>query len=328
MVSLIVAFYNAEAYLEELLDSIQKQIYRDFELILMDDGSTDRSAAVAERCLAACSFPYKLFHQSNAGVSAARNAAFAEASGELVAFLDADDILSPCYLQRMVDHFNATHADLVICRFKTFYDSKEIEIMKLSERAYELVAADEVMHRFLYVQMLIPIWSVMARREMIRQYDISFAEGFKYNQGTHYVWRLLAHAQRVALDPEILYYYRIHPQAAMSQVDESRLVGQTLMQNLTAYFEEYCPGFSGIFSRYGEARWVWGTLWQMACAMKYQPFLQISRSMNAREMMQRLQDFPSFRVSASARLFVLSPWLYYVLARQAASLKGVNRSKQ
>lgn len=328
MVSIIVAFYNAEAYLEELLISVQNQVYQDFELIMMDDGSTDGSAAIAERFLAACTFPHTLLHQANAGVSAARNAAFAHASGEFIAFADADDILSPYFLQRMVDDFKETDADLVFCSIQNFNDSKAIAPMKASEEKYELASADDILHRYLYVQIMIPACAVMARREMISQYGISFAEGVKYSLGIHYVWRLLAHSSSVVLDPEVLYFYRVHPQASMSKADESRLAGQTLIQSLVGYFTEHRPEFAGIFARYGEARWVWGTLWQMACAMKYREFKKICRLMNTWEMMKRLQDFPSFRVRASARLFRFSPFLYYITARQAASLKGVNRINQ
>lgn len=328
MVSIIVAFYNAEAYLEELLTSIQNQTYKDFELIMMDDGSTDGSATVAEKILASCSFPHKLLGQANAGSCAARNAAFAQAVGEYVVFVDADDILSPDYLRRLVDDLEATGADFAACGYRTFSNSEEIGDMSLHDEEYELADADDIMHRYLYVKIMIPSWSVMTRSELIRKYDIRFAEGFNYCQGTHFVWRLLAHSHRVVLDPEVLYYYRVHPQAAMSKADESRLVGQVLMQNLAGYFTEHRPEFAGIFTRYGEARWVWGTLWQMACAMQFKEFKKICRYMNTGEMMKRLQDFPSFRVRAAARLFRLSPFLYYITARQAASLKGVNRINQ
>jgi len=95
-ISVVIPAYNAEKYLEETIRSVQCQTFRNFEIIVVDDGSTDRTAEIAEAGGARC------IRQQNCGVSHARNRGVEEASGRYVAFLDADDLWAPAKLERQL----------------------------------------------------------------------------------------------------------------------------------------------------------------------------------------------------------------------------------
>ena len=100
--SVIIPLYNKALYVRKALESVCAQTYRDYELIVINDGSTDNSAIVADEYLKATdSIDYKIINQPNAGVSAARNTGVAASTGDYVAFLDADDWWEPTYLERM-----------------------------------------------------------------------------------------------------------------------------------------------------------------------------------------------------------------------------------
>lgn len=99
--SVIMPLFNKAQYVENALKSVLDQSFRDFELIVVDDGSTDDSYSVAQLALGASSIPYQLLHQENSGVSAARNNGFAVSCGDYVCFLDADDWWSTNYLEKM-----------------------------------------------------------------------------------------------------------------------------------------------------------------------------------------------------------------------------------
>ena len=94
MISIIVPIYNAERYLEACLDSLLSQSEKELQILLVDDGSTDGSLAIAKE-YAAKDTRVEVFHQSNAGQSAARNVGLRHAKGEFIAFVDADDSLAP-----------------------------------------------------------------------------------------------------------------------------------------------------------------------------------------------------------------------------------------
>ena len=101
--SVIIPLYNKAPYVRKALETVCAQTYRDYEIIVINDGSTDNSAIIAEEYLNGVEgISYQILSQQNAGVSAARNNGVAQASGEYIAFLDADDWWEPTYLERMV----------------------------------------------------------------------------------------------------------------------------------------------------------------------------------------------------------------------------------
>ncbi len=115
MVSVIVPIYKAEKYIERCLDSVKAQTFSDFEVIMIDDGTPDRSAAIAEKYTADPRF--RLYHQNNSGVGAVRNRAIALAQGEYLAFLDSDDAFTPEHLEKLCSAAKSADADIVCCGY-------------------------------------------------------------------------------------------------------------------------------------------------------------------------------------------------------------------
>lgn len=115
MISVIVPVYNVEKYLEECLDSIQNQTYSDIEVILVNDGSTDKSKEI---CGKYCKQDnrFQLLNQENQGLSAARNSGVAASTGEFIAFVDSDDIILPNYLETLM-HYMLEDVDIVESQF-------------------------------------------------------------------------------------------------------------------------------------------------------------------------------------------------------------------
>ena len=110
-VSVIVPAYNVEDYLPRCLDSLLAQTFRDFELILVDDGSTDTTGTICDR-YGETDARVRVLHQANAGVSAARNRALEIVSGAFITFVDADDTTDPTYLERLYTGMQDTGADI------------------------------------------------------------------------------------------------------------------------------------------------------------------------------------------------------------------------
>jgi len=115
-ISVIVPAYNAQACMEKCMDSILNQTFRDLELILVDDGSTDGTPAIAD-AYAAADPRVKVIHQPNGGVSAARNTALDAATGELIAFVDTDDYLMPDAYEQMLAAMEEHQAGAALCNF-------------------------------------------------------------------------------------------------------------------------------------------------------------------------------------------------------------------
>ena len=124
--SVIIPLYNKAPYVKKALEFVCAQTYRDYEIIVINDGSTDNSAIIAEEYLKGIGgVNYKIINQQNAGVSAARNNGVAQASGDYIAFLDADDWWEPTYLERMAQLIkDYPEAGLYACNYVYYKPGK------------------------------------------------------------------------------------------------------------------------------------------------------------------------------------------------------------
>ena len=124
MVSIIVPVYNVEKYVERCVESILAQSYSEFELLLVDDGSTDQSGAICER-LKAKDKRIRVIHQNNRGLSAARNRGLAEATGEYITYIDSDDYVDISYLETLYQNAIQYQADVSVCSFRLVRENKK-----------------------------------------------------------------------------------------------------------------------------------------------------------------------------------------------------------
>ena len=123
-VSIIIPIYNSEKYLERLFGSIQQQTLEDFEVICVNDGSTDNSKIIIEN-IAKSDQRFRIINQRNAGEGAARNTGLASALGEYIVFFDSDDFVERNMLAEMVEAAEADNAEIVICSIDAYYEIED-----------------------------------------------------------------------------------------------------------------------------------------------------------------------------------------------------------
>lgn len=121
LVSIIVPVYNREAYVEQCINSLINQTYKNIEIIVVDDGSTDRSGEICET-FASEDVRVKVVHQENGGVSHARNVGVSHAQGEYISFVDSDDYVTPEYVEYLLGLLETKGAELACCNFENTGD--------------------------------------------------------------------------------------------------------------------------------------------------------------------------------------------------------------
>ena len=213
-VSVIVPVYNVESYLPECLDSILAQSFRDYELILVDDGSTDKSGAICEE-YAEKDGRIRVLRQSNKGQSAARNLGVAESKSKLLCFIDSDDAVNPVLLESFLSTYKRYRVGVVTCdRIQgkatpgDFYLPNEItaQVIEINEdRLLELLNNNETIY-----------WSLFPCLIEKIIYDTYPLTNGRVMEDNAVSCQWLTESGSVALIRSPLYFYRENPNSTMN----------------------------------------------------------------------------------------------------------------
>lgn len=202
-ISIIVPVYNVELYLEECLKSIVNQSYKNIEIILVDDGSTDTSGGICDN-YAKKDRRVRVIHQKNGGLSVARNTAIKIATGEYVAFIDSDDYIDSCYIERLYSLMCEYHADIAVCRFRYCYgrtevpkDGKSAVFSYTRAEALKVLLAENEFGHYSHQKIF--------RTSFVKKY--MFPEGRIY-EDVATTYKYFSQADRVVYTQEQLYIYR------------------------------------------------------------------------------------------------------------------------
>lgn len=207
LVSIIVPIYNAEKYLDSCIQSVLRQTYTNWELILIDDGSTDKSGRIAEE-YGFADERITVFHQKNLGVSLARNQGIDEATGNYVVFLDADDELIEDCLAKTVNIAEETNADVVAGRSCENQELFQDRIIWTGAEALENSLKD---HLFTY-----SACAKLIRREFIGK--TRFAPDIRINEDSYFVFQLLCKQNVFVLTNDVIYFYRANSESSSRTV--------------------------------------------------------------------------------------------------------------
>lgn len=209
MLSIIIPVYNKQRYLNTLLSQIRNQTFRDYECLLINDGSTDSSGTICD-LFAREDSRFRVFHIPNGGVSHARNVGLEKAEGEFITFIDADDEIADGYLQNLVTCAESTDAGVVISGYQKFWDDKA-QIVAVSHPTLKAtVPMADVLPSFAQIQRDTGIFGCCVAkifcRDLIR--DIRFDESLKLAEDFDFYLKLYTRVQFIYFDDQCLYRYR------------------------------------------------------------------------------------------------------------------------
>lgn len=214
-VSVIIPVYNSEVYIKECIQSVVRQSYANWEIIVVDDGSVDKSTSVCRK-LCHSDNRIRLFCQGHRGVSAARNRGIAESTGDFLLFLDSDDVIHPLLLERFVYLAQKYHAELVMCqcrkvdscRMKSGLDKMDRDTGGLRGKVGKGTEIADWFH-LKYARQMSGIGGKMIRKDAVG--ELRFDERLGNGEDTLFLYHLTCRRIcAVYIDCE-WYYYRMHP---------------------------------------------------------------------------------------------------------------------
>ena len=284
MLSIIVPVYNAEKYLDQCIQSILSQTYKDFELLLIDDGSLDFSLKICEQ-YKNIDKRVKVFQKINGGVSSARNLGIERAKGSLLSFCDADDIIDKQMYEILLDCFYKKNVDRVVGGYRYLYpDGHYLDCKKrLEDGIYsreDLLSCmidDGTLSGFLFSGVNNSIF----KKEIIDKFNIRFDEKIKYNEDSLFSFEYCLNSNTLySLQSKMLYFYRQHE---LSATKKSYIKDK--YTNMHIALENLCDG--NIILNYEEQmkrRVVTETFWEI---------LDICKELNGQSAIREIKNVMS-----------------------------------
>ena len=238
LISVIVPVYKVEAYLDRCVQSIVDQTYRNLEIILVDDGSPDRCPAMCD-AWAEKDSRIKVIHKENGGLSDARNAGMAVATGEFIGFVDSDDYIARNMYQLLYDRLISDGSDIAACGVKMVFEdgSPARQLTKSGSCVLDRNAALEAVVRESWLKQ--PVWYKLYKTAMIR--DILFPAG-KCHEDVFWTWQAVIRANRVSVFDTPCYFYVQRRGSIMSETYSlRRLDAVEAKQQRLNYLEKEFP---------------------------------------------------------------------------------------
>lgn len=316
MISVVIPVYRVEKYISACIQSILRQTYRDFEVILVDDGSPDCSAQIAEKLLLSNgSVPYRIVHTENRGVSSARNTGLSYARGNYVIMVDSDDVLSPAFLQEFADMM-ARKPDLNIysCSFSVVNEDNGENFTSAVTGEWSLTW-DEAQISFLEREIRFLLPALLFSREFLEENAIRFDESVRYSEDVQFIWRCLAYnRKRILHSKKRLYNYILHPGSTMTASGITKI--------LTC-----CGGIERLFAQTGElfckkvreqlvARTYFSMLHGAAKMMDLDTFCQLYKQAECSAHIRSQAENGNPKIRCVAAILLISKCLGYQIMRK------------
>ena len=207
-ISIIVPVYKAEKYINQCIDSILNQTFTDFELLLINDGSPDKSGQICEK-YAILDNRIQVLNKENSGVSETRNMGLEKAKGEWIIFVDSDDWLVSDCLETCIEFVRNNDIDLLQFNFSRINDAHKV--------LFNSKGQTPILNNYDYIKenkLIVTACGNFLRNSIIKKFNIKFASNIKLGEDQLFIYEYILHANTCLRIPNILYFYRWNPHSA------------------------------------------------------------------------------------------------------------------
>lgn len=258
MVSIIVPIYNVEPYLERCIASLQNQDYRDIEIILVDDGSTDNSFAIVNR-FAIRDKRIIAIQKENGGVSSARNVGLDTAQGRYILFVDGDDYVDKDYVSYFLKTIQDTNCKIGMNKVN-YVDEK----LRGKQRDDAITVPSEIAMEYIFLdKIFVAVWNKIYEASFLKENGIRFNENIWYGEGMLFNIECLSKLQTVALGEKCVYHQVSNRNSAMRKFNlKSNHCG---IRSLDLQFEYLNLENKFLIHAWEYHRWRFN--WQIACGL-------------------------------------------------------------
>lgn len=303
-VSIIIPVYNCGGYIGDTLDSVINQDFDSFEIIVVDDGSTDDSLDVINSKLKDTAVPHKIIHQENAGVSVARNEALKVSKGDYLVFVDGDDLVLPNHLSQL---YNGK-TDFSLVQYVKKYDDK------FSSPDYfeqDIISAKDFIEMELNMEFTFNFFQLMYKSSIVKDNNIQFTPGIVYGEDTEFAHKALNFGDTIAISNEVTYYYVQRDDSAINTSEFKRFGIVKIFENLADFYTKQGKEDLSeliITSRIPKA--IFGNMnYFFYNSYDFDEVMAKMKELNLFDKLSKFRGDSKFKLKI--KLFLLSPKIYY-----------------
>lgn len=221
-VSIIIPVYNVENYIYRCLDSVKGQTYQDLECILVDDCGSDKSIIIAENYIKKYdgNIQFRIVHHnSNRGLSAARNTGIKESTGDLLYFLDSDDEIIEDAIETLISLF-IKYPNIQFAQGNILNERREISSYGFQQKLPEYTDSKQELYRIMLCEITTVAWNRLIRRDFVLKYNLFFPEGY-FTEDMYWGYFIAKNVQAASFSDKGLYIYYINDNSMMTSPKRS-----------------------------------------------------------------------------------------------------------
>lgn len=310
-ISVIIPCYNCEEFIKETLESLEMQDYRNFELICVDDGSTDHTLAILESFKRSTQLSVHIISQINSGVSSARNTGMTAAHGVYYLFLDSDDVINSHLIALLYEEIKNEGYDTVYFRYSR--ELKEtLEWSRRENASIQEVGQEDAMRDLLFQMGQFSFACFLYKGDILKKNDIVFDEGTKHFEDREFNWKYLCNCKKICKIDAPLYGYRINKQSVTQRGGDCWADdGIKAAFRVENYLKSHNCSYYETVKNYLVYRVLWSRAKAYAIARDKKSFIRLRNEYDLDRAMKAMRKDTIFYVRVLSIIYCVSPILFY-----------------
>lgn len=304
-ISIIMPVYNSERYIEKTIKSVIAQDFYEYELIIVDDGSTDNGIEIARKVLQETDVKFSIINQENMGLSGARNTGIRASVGNYLCFVDSDDIIGNSHLSSMYNVAIRNNSDFVCCQFETVYIDNRYGSPDKEEKAV-LINADQFADAVIKRNPQIFVCGLLLKKEFFESERLYFNERLRFGEDADFLLRLLYRSNDIALTNRASYKYLDRNGSMMKKI--TRELGDIFVDEISKTFYSIIDKVENKEKiRIVYNRVMLGFLHAFAMCSNYKDFREIGKRIDRKEIYREVYKLDDIKVRIFSLLLRISP---------------------
>lgn len=312
-ISVIIPCYNCEKTVSRALKSLENQTYRNFEVIAIDDGSTDNTLKLINEYKLQSTLELRIYHQDNSGVSVTRNKGIELAQGEYIVFLDSDDAVSADFLQLLVEPMGEKTVDVVYGFLSRNFEDLSTKVPR-SDMLYKSIkkGQSDIAKVLIHEKYRLGFCTYIYRLSILNRHNIRFTTGLKTGEDLEFLWTYIAYCKKGVEINKYIYWYYDNPKSAVSKVDWYRTDSFKSLERIYKVMVLNSCDFADYYYKYMSARYIWSYAKTFSVGRRKDLYDKLNSEYDLRSAMKFLiNGCNDKRVKLTALLYLFNRELFF-----------------